>query len=165
MQDISAFGTEITVVATKSYPLGFKLTKFADDEDPIKVEEVEPNGFVMLYDGSLFAYSKAAPIVLTVFLIPGSEDDINCKLLLQASKGSASIIPVPDVTSMVISYPGGGRIVLSNGTIIKGMLADSVNQTGRFKGNPYTFAFGSFAGAQNARELVGGIINAIAGLF
>lgn len=160
MQDISGFGTTITLIATRSFPFGFTLSKFADDVDPIAAEAVEPNGYEMLYDGTLFAYGKAAPIKVSVSVIAGSVDDINCKLLVSANKSSGSVIPLPDVTSMVITYPDGGRVVLSGGTILSGPVLDGILPAGRRKSNTYNFVFGSFAGAQSARELIGGIINA-----
>lgn len=163
MQDISGFGTNVTIVATQSFPLGFTVTRFADDVDPIGVEETEPNGFEMLYDGSLFPYGKAAAIKISISVIANSSDDVNLKLLLSANKSSSSLIPLPDITTMVITYPDGGRVVLSNGTILKGTFADAIAPAGRRKSNTYTFVFGNFAGAQNARELIGGIINAFLG--
>lgn len=157
MIDVSGFGTGITVVAIQSFPAGFNLSQFADDADPLQVEAVEPVGYEMLYDGSLFAFDKAAAIKLSVSVIPGSDDDINLKILLQARKGAVKLVPLPDVTTMAISYPDGGRVMLTNGTIISGPLADSIQTTGRKKGNQYTFAFGSFAGAQSAKQLVSSI--------
>lgn len=165
MLDISGSGTNITLVALQSFPLGFRLTQFADDLDPLIAEEIETTGFEMLYDGSLFAFDKAAPIKLTVNVVAGGADDINLKILLQTRKSNISILPFPDVTSMVISYPDGGRVILSNGTILTGPLIDNVLSPGRKKGNTFTFAFGSFAGAQNALELVAGVAQAAIGLL
>jgi hypothetical protein len=159
MQNISGFGTSVTVIATQSFPLGFNITQFADDTDPIAVDPTEPNGFELLYDGSLFAFGKAAPIKLSVSVIPGSDDDINLKILLAANKSASSYIPLPDITSMVISYADGGRVVLSNGTILNGPLADAIAPTGRRKSNTFTFVFGEFAGVQSVRQLIGGLVN------
>lgn len=153
MQNISGFGTKLFIVATQSFPVGFTVTKFADDKDPLKVEEVEPTGYELLIDGSLFAFDKGAPVKVAVSVIPGSDDDINLKILLQARKSAPSIVPLPDVTSMVISYGNGGTVALSSGAIISGPLADSIGQGGRMVGNTYTFVFGSFSGAQSVKEL------------
>lgn len=165
MIDVSGFGTGITIVALQSFPMGFSLSQFADDQDPLVVEEIEPTGFEMLYDGSLFAFDKAAPIKITVALIPGSADDINCKILLQARKGSASLIPLPDTTVMAITYPDGGRVIMSNGTIYKGPMADSITVGSRKKGNMYSFVFGSFAGAQNAKQFIATAAQNVLSLF
>lgn len=157
MIDVSAFGTGINIVATTSFPTGFPLTQFADDEDPLSIEEVEVSGFEKLYDGSIFTFDKTSPVLLSVGIMPNTDDDINMKILMQMRKSSPSILPLPDTTSMVITYADGGRVILTSGTIISGALADSISAQGRKKGNVYHFVFGTFAGAQSASELVAGV--------
>lgn len=145
--------------------MGFSVSQFADDINPLDIEEVETTGFDMLYDGSLFAFDKAAPVKVTLGVIAGTDDDIALKILLQARKAASSIIPLPDITSMVITYGNGGRALLSNGTITKGPLADTIMNTGRTKGNQYTFVFGSFNGAQSAKQVIAGIAQAALGIL
>ncbi len=165
MIDVSGFGTGITIVALQSFPMGFSLSQFADDTDPIVFEEVETSDIELLYDGSLFAYDVASAVRMSVSVIPGSNDDINLKILLSARKGSSSIIPLPDTTTAVISYPDGGRVILSNGTITKGPLADSITQQGRRKANTYSFAFGSFGGFQSAKQVVATVASTVLSLL
>jgi hypothetical protein len=153
MQNISGFGTKVTIVATQSFPVGFTVSKFADDKDPIKIEEIEPTGYEVIIDGSLFTFDKGAPVKVQISVIPGSDDDINLKILLQARKSSPSIIPLKDITAIVISYGNGGTTAFSGGSIISGPLSDSINQGGRMVGNTYTFIFSDFSGAQSALEL------------
>lgn len=152
MLNISGFGTKATILALQTFPMGFTVDEFADDVDPISIEETQPSDFEMLYDGSLYAFEKAAAVMVNMSVIPGSDDDLNLRMLLQAKKGSPSLFPIEDVTSMIITYPNNGRVMLTGGTILKGPLADSILQTGRKKGNTYTFAFGSFAGMQSGLQ-------------
>lgn len=165
MIDVSGFGTGIVIIALESFPMGFSLSQFADDTDPIAAKDVEPIGYEMLYDGNLFSYDKAAPVEVSVALIPGSDDDINCKILLQNKKGAKSVLPLPDITSMVITYPDGGRVMLTSGTIVKGPLVDSITSNGRRKSNVYTFVFGTFAGAQSSKELFAGVVQNVLGIL
>ena len=165
MERIDGFGLGVTIIALQSFPMGFALSQFADDVLPLEIEEVEPVGFDMLYDGSLFAFDKAAPIKVAVSVIPGTSDDINLKILLASRKAASSIIPLPDVTSMVITYGDGGRVLLSNGTILRGPLGDTITTGGRKKGNQYTFVFGSYNGAQSAKQVVAGIAQAAISLL
>ena len=51
MINVSGTGTSVTLLALQSFPMGFTLSNFADDIDPMTSEEVEPTGFEMLYDG------------------------------------------------------------------------------------------------------------------
>jgi hypothetical protein len=165
MIDISGFGTGVTIIALSSFPMGLTVSQFADDQDAVTCEEIETSAWEMLYDGSLFSYDKAAPVIINLSVIAGSSDDTNLKILLQARKGASKIIPLPDVTSMVINSPTSGVVMLSNGTIFKGPLVDTVQSSGRKKGNTYSFAFGSFQGAQSALELVAGIAQAAIGFL
>lgn len=165
MIDVSGFGTGVVIVALESFPMGFGLSQFADDTDPISAKDVEPIGYEMLYDGALFSYDKAAPVEVSVALIPGSDDDINCKILLQNKKSARNFLPLPDITTMIITYPDGGRVILTSGTILKGPLVDSVMSSGRKKSNVYTFVFGTFAGAQNSKELFAGVVQNVLGVL
>lgn len=160
MERIDGYGLGVTILAVQSFPMGFSVSKFADDVLPLEIEETEAVGFDMLYDGSLFAFDKAAPVKVAIAVIPGSTDDINLKILLAARKASSSIIKLPDVTSMVITYGDGGRVLLSNGTILRGPLGDTVTTGGRKKGNQYTFVFGSYNGAQSITQVIAGIAQA-----
>lgn len=155
MIDVSGFGTGITIVATTSFPMGFKLSQFADDADPVVFDETETSDFELLYDGSLFVYDQASAIKMSVSVIPGSDDDINLKLLLQSRKSTPKIIPLPDTVIAYIGYGGGGSVILSNGGVVKGPLADSITAQGRKKANTYSFVFGSFAGMQSTKEIIG----------
>ncbi|WLW40839.1 hypothetical protein GNAINCEL_00057 [Serratia phage KKP 3709] len=49
---------------------------------------------------------------------------------------------------MIISYPGNDKVVLTNGTIFSGPVADSIASSGRKKSNVYKFVFATFGGAQ-----------------
>jgi hypothetical protein len=165
MQNISGFGAKVTVLALQTFPMGFTLSEFADDVDPIIFEEVQPVGYEMMYDGGLYSFESAAPVLAHVSVIPGSEDDMNLRILLSNKKSGPSILPIEDVTSMSIQYPNNGMVMLTNGTIVKGPLADSIIQTGRKKANTYTFAFGSFAGLQSGLQVAATIGQNLLGLL
>lgn len=165
MEHISGFGTGIVIVAVQSFPMGFKLTKFADDSDPISARDIQPFGYRELYDGNIFTFSQTAPIEVSVSVIPNSEDDINLKILLANKKGGLSLFPFDDITSMVITYPDKGRTVLSHGSIISGPALDSIQSTGRRKSNTYKLVFASVTGAQSAKQLVAGGIQTVLGLL
>ncbi len=159
MIDVSGFGTSVVILSTASFPVGFSVTQFAHDKKPLIVDTTRPIGSVELYDGSLFFFNKTAPIRIHIAVIAGSDDDMNMKIMLQSRKSAVKIIPLPDVTTMTITYGDGGRVMLANGSIIEGPLADTISQDGQRESNTYTFEFGSFAGAQSAKELISTIAN------
>ncbi len=165
MIDISVAGSGITVFSLSSFPMGFRLSSFADDVDALVVEQTEVTGYEKLYDGNIFAFDKTSPIMLSVGIIPNTEDDINLKILLQKRKSTPSIIQIADDVTMVIAYADGGKNVFSRGTIIGGAIADSITSGGRKKSNTYNFAFGSFDGFQSYRQVLPSIGGAIASLL
>ncbi len=164
MIDISTAGSGITIFSLTSFPMGFRLSSFADDADSLSVEQTEVSGFEKLYDGNIFAFDKTSPIMLTVGVIPNTEDDINLKILLQKRKSNPTFLSLPDTITMVISYADGGRNVLSNGVMVSGSIADSMQSGGRKKSNSYSFAFGSFDGFQSFRQFIGNVAQNAAGL-
>lgn len=154
MINISGYGTKVNIVALQTFPMGFTVKQFADDADPISVDQTEPVGYDLQFDGGIVVYDKAAVVRVSLSVIPNTDDDINLKLLLQARKGGFKWLPIQDVTSMVINYPDGGKVALTMGTIIDGPLADSIQSSGRRRSNTYTFVFSAFGGAQNSRQLI-----------
>lgn len=165
MINISGFGTKVDIVALQTFPMGFSVTSFSDDVDPVIIEQTETSGYEMLFDGGLVAFDKAAPILVSLSVIPNTEDDINLKLLLQARKGGFKWLPIQDVTTMVVTYPDKGRVVFSSGTILSGPMGDSITTSGRRRTNTYNFVFGSYAGAQNSRQLITGVAQSLLGLL
>lgn len=165
MIDVSGFGLSATIVAIQTFPMGFTVKQFADDVAPLEIQDDEPGGYEMLYDGGLFTFTKANPILIKIGVLPGSEDDINLKILLGARRMTSSLLPITDVTSMVVSYPDGGKAVFSNGSILSGPPADTIQQSGRKKGNVYTFAFGSSTGIQSGKQLVAEGIQTVLGFL
>lgn len=160
MIDISTAGSGITIFTLRSFPMGFRLSAFADDADALDVEQTEVTGFERLYDGTIFSYDKNSPVLLSVGIIPNTDDDINLKILLQSRKPAKATIPIADDVTMVIGYADGGRNVLSNGVILGGAMADSLLASGRKKSNVYHFAFGAFDGFQSRRQVFGNVFNA-----
>lgn len=165
MINISGFGLSVNIVALQTFPMGFTVKQFADEVDPISFEPMEPVGYKMLYDESLFQYNKAAPVIVTLGVLPQTTDDINLKLMLTSKKGTTSLIPFSDTTTMVVSYPDGGKVVLSEGTIVSGPVGDSVSANGRKSCNRYRFAFGTVAGLQSSTESIVSVAQGLLGLL
>lgn len=161
MLNLTGEGLRITIMNTQTFPFGFSLEHFSDDVDPILVEPAELVGFEMLLDGTLFDYQKASPTLITLSIIPGTEDDTNLRQLLMAKNGGTSLIPLPDATVMTIAYGDGGTTIYSNGTIISGPFSPSVATNGRTKGNLFKFAFGSVTPLNNATDVLGNVLSTV----
>lgn len=141
MNDISGFGLKVQVVASVTFPAGLTITQFADDADPIDTPSQQLADKAMGLNGDLIGWSKANPILATLNLIPGSDDDRNLGILAEANRVGKGKNSARDVITMTAIYPDGRVITYSNGIITDAMIGNSVASAGRLKSKPYAFAF------------------------
>lgn len=146
MNDISGFGLRIQLIADKTFPVGVPVTQFADDADPFDLPSLQIADKAMGLNGDLITWSKANPIIVTLNVIPGSLDDINLGILLEANRVGRGKIGARDIITLIGIYPDGRVITLSPGSITDGMPGDSVSSAGRLKTKSYAFAFENKAG-------------------
>lgn len=143
MEDISGFGLILRVRASMTFPAGFNVTQFADDADPFDAPSIQVRDKAMGVNGDLIVWSRANPLLLSVSVIPGTADDRNLSILLDANRVSRGKMGARDVITLVGIYPGlpGRAITCSMGTITDGPPLQSVASSGRKKSNTYQFAF------------------------
>lgn len=145
-QDISGFGLRVTVVASVTFPAGFTITQFADDADPIDNPVTITGDKAMGLNGDLITWSKATPLDLTLNVIPGSDDDQNLAILLDANLVGAGRTSAQDVITMTVIYPDLTNTTYTSGKLISGPTTSSVASAGRKKTKAYAFAFETKAG-------------------
>ena len=141
MNNISGFGLRVHVCASKTFAAGFTITQFADDGDPFDIPSTQINDKAMGLNGDLLVWSKANPIVLTLNLIPSSDDDKNMRILLEANRAGCGKQSAKDMITLTAIYPDGRSLTLTNGAITDGTPANSIASAGRMKSNAYIFAF------------------------
>ena len=129
MQDVSATGVKITIIAVPTFPQGFEISEFADDADPLDFPAAQIADYGMGVNGDLVTWTKPVPLEVTLNVIPNTDADQNLGILLQ------------DLVTLVASYPDGTRKIMSNGKIISGAPANSVASAGRIKTKEYKFVF------------------------
>ncbi len=141
--DISGFGIEARLIASRTFPNGFSITEFADDADPIDIPSQQIADKAMTLNGDLVTWSTANPIPLTLNVIPGSEDDLNLAILLEANRVGQGKTAVGDVLTFTSTTPGaeGRTLTLTNGRITDGMISNGVASSGRYKSKAYIFSF------------------------
>lgn len=161
MIDIGGFGTKIQIVAIQTFPLGFEVSEFADDIEPISITPIELIGFKRLYDGDIFFHKKNTPVEIEISVTPNSSSDINMKILLQTAGLNKKFSPVRDILTMVVGYGDGGKVVFSKGSIVSGPPADSITADKRKSSNTYKFVFGTWDGAQSISQVMTGILDGI----
>ena len=141
MENISGFGLQINCVASNTYPVGFIITEFADDNDPFDLPSLQIADSAMGLNGDLISWSKANPIKVTINVIPGSFSDINLGILLEANRVGRGKIGARDTITLTGIYPDGRFITLTSGIITDGLPGNAVSSAGRLKTKTYNFSF------------------------
>lgn len=141
MENISGYGIRGQLLASNTFPAGFSITEFADDSDPLDVPSLQINDKSMGINGDLLTWSKANPLAININVIPNGADDINLSILLEANRVAKNKISSRDNITLVLSYPDGHIVTLSQGTITDGTFISPVQSSGRLKSKNYSFAF------------------------
>ena len=141
MADISGYGLSVRIVASNSFPAGFEITQFADDADPLDLEEIEISGSAMGLNGDLVTWVTPNPLPMKVNVITGSEDDRNLQVLFEANRAGRNKNSAKDQITAVVSYPDGAVTTLTGGVCKQFLPSRAVSSESRLKSNPYTFAF------------------------
>lgn len=139
--DISAFGLKVQLAASQTFPTGISLTQFADDADPFDSPTLQIRDKAMGINGDLITWSKANPILVSLALVPNSEDDRNLSVLFEANRVGKGKRGARDVVSITCVYPDGRTASFTQGVITDGMPANSPSNAGRLKSKVYQFAF------------------------
>ncbi|OWK42466.1 phage tail fiber protein [Fimbriiglobus ruber] len=86
--DITGFGSAISLVASSTFPVGIAITQLADDSDPFDMASVKVADTAMGVNGDLIKWSRAIGKPVTISVIPGSLDDINLATLAAANNAT-----------------------------------------------------------------------------
>ncbi len=145
MQDISGFGARVQVQASNTFPSGFVLSQFADDSDPFDSPSAPIRDKAMGLNGDLITWSKASPLVVSLAVVPGGEDDRNLQALYDANRVARGKASAGDVVTITVVYPDGQTVTYQEGAITDGPPAVGIASAGRLKTSTYQFAFESLA--------------------
>ena len=141
MQNISAFGIQVSLLASNTYPAGVTLTEFSDDTDAIDVPVLQIGDSAMGINGDLITWSKANPIKFTLSVIPSSTNDRILGILFEANRPGKFKTGAQDLITLNIQYPAGNVVQLINGAITDGFPFSGAQSTGRLKTKTYSFTF------------------------
>ena len=141
MRDISGFGIQVQVRASVTFPNGINVTEFSDDSDPFDLPSIQVGDSAMTLNGDLVGWRTANPIDITLNVIPGSDNDRDLAVLLEANRVARGKVPARDVITIVAVYPDERTLTLSEGIITNGPPGVSVASSGRLKTNAYMFRF------------------------
>ncbi|MDR0805945.1 MAG: hypothetical protein LBN41_04245 [Enterobacteriaceae bacterium] len=144
MNDVSATGFSLVIKATKTFPAGILVTTFADDADPFDLPAVDIAQVGSDINGNMVSWSTPTPQSLTINVLPGSEEDENLSILLEANTAKRGRRHAGDIITIVSSYGDGSTMTARNGKITNGSRGNSVASAGRLKSKQYTFTFQDF---------------------
>lgn len=146
MQNVTGFGTVISLVASVTFPTGFAITAFADDSDPLDIASIKIGDAAMGVNGDLLTWARAVPNPVVLNVIPGSQDDVNLSILFNANRASQGKASANDVLTLTVVYPDGTVVTKTNGICTDFMPGKSVASSGRTKTKAYAMTFEASTG-------------------
>lgn len=142
MSDISVLGTKIRLLFSKSYPLGFDVSQFSDDQDPWDFPELTIAESAMGANGNLVTYSTPNPIELTISVIPDWNGDArNLSIAFDNNRPGSNKALLRDNITAVITTKDNISVSLINGSFISGVPFVSGQSAKRYKTLSYKFHF------------------------
>lgn len=144
VNDISGFGTKVTLQSVPTFPAGITVTQFADDADSLDSPNQTIGEAAMGVNGDMVFWSKAIVNPIELNVIPDSLDDQNLATLFALNKVGKGKISAQDLIQIVITYPNGATATFINGKITEGPATSSVANSGRKKTKKYMFKFENY---------------------
>ena len=160
MQNISTFGAEVRIIASNTHPIGMKISSFSDDSDPISFSPITVKEAQMDLNGNLVSWAVGSLIPLSISVIPGSSDDLDLYILLNANRASGGGMPKRDDITLTISYPDQSMKIFSKGKILSGSPSSGAAASGRMTTNTYGFAFATMTNI-SARAAIYSVLGAL----
>lgn len=139
--DIGACGFKLFIHSLFTFPLGFEITEFADDNDPFDVPNVQLGSYVPDLNGNLVVFNKPTPFVVTLNLPVDTAGEKNCRALYNSNFQAGGKASGTDIITMVVTYKDGTTKVALNGHIIGGSPYPSISMNGRYKTAQYQIVF------------------------
>lgn len=144
-QDITGFGSVVTLVASTTYPTALPLTQFADDADSLDMPSIEIAQVAMGMNGNLVAWAHANAVPVNMSLIPGSADDDKMQILARANRVGTNKGSAQDIITINVVYPDGKQVTFSGGKLTNAPFGNSIAANGRLKTKTYQFMFEKIA--------------------
>lgn len=139
--NISGFGSIVSLIASNTYPTGIVITQFSDDADAFDMASIKIGDVAMGVNGDLINWTPAVAKPFTLSVIPGSDDDVNLSILASANQAVQGQSSANDAITITVAYPNGNIITFSNGVITDAPFGNSLGGNGRLKTKTFGFMF------------------------
>lgn len=150
MIDVSGVFPKVTIVSASVVPL-INVTHFADDSNPVDVEQIEVTGHAINVNGELVTWEKPTAYIASISVLCGTDDDNDLAILLEASHATSDkgFALAPTITMrQVIGKRNSLGVVTTDdaasftkGKIVSGRPSAAVDSDGKKLSNTYTFVF------------------------
>ncbi|MHC5541182.1 phage tail fiber protein [Singulisphaera rosea] len=145
--DITGFGSAVSLIASNTYPAGIAISQFADDADAFDMASVKIADTAMGVNGDLIKWSRAVGKPITISVVPGSLDDTNLAILAKNNDAAQGQVNARDEITITVVYPDGSVITFANGFLTDAPFGNSLSSSGRLKSKTYSFMFQTVNGA------------------
>ena len=126
-----------------TFPNGITLSSWPADTDPLDSPALQIAQWQMGPNGDMILYKNPAPIEISWNTVAGSEEDKALEILFDANRVAKNKISYNDVITLVIQYPDGKSIVLTNGFLVRGTPVIGITGDGKLKHRQWTCVFES----------------------
>lgn len=150
MVDVSGVFPKVMIASTGIPPL-INITNFADDSNPIDVDQIEVTGHGINVNGVLVTWEKPTAYIVSVSVLAGTEEATSLTTLLESShaRAGANFALAPTVTltkkigkrNMLGIITSDDGETYTNGRIVSGPAGTSIDSEGRKQSQTFTFVF------------------------
>lgn len=141
IQSLSAIGSKLHVTFSNTFPAGFDVEMFADDNDPFQMAEQQIADYAVAFNGTLLTWDKAVVLPFNISVVPGSDEDKNLTIAYNANRRTKDHVPAGDIVTIVGTLPNGETVDLKNGKMLVGKAIKDAASTGRFNSRTFNFVF------------------------
>lgn len=142
MRDVSTFDTFVYLMASRTLPIGMKVTAFPDDVDPLQFPEVNIGEVLLDLNGRPISISRGEAIPVRISVLAGTTNDSLLSTIWNANRACNFSAPAKDEITLVLRYPDKTTKIFSKGAIVAGPASFDAQSSGRAKSSTYGFAFG-----------------------
>lgn len=141
MINISGKGFIVTLIATRTFPVGAILQNFADDTDPLDIPSVQIGDGASEVNGSLVFWNVSNPTKLTIAVLPGTLEAIILNTLFQVNRPRPGMPGFTDIITMNVRFPDLSSTTFNRGFLTAGTPGQGIQSSQRKKTKTYEFMF------------------------
>lgn len=143
MENVSAAGAFLQIIAVPTFPVGFTIERFPDDADGMDTPNQTIANTAIGVNGHMVYWNIANINELSVSVLPGTPDAENLMMLWDANRTGGGKFAANDIITAIESIPGRKDRMYLNGKLVSGPPANSISSSGRQKSLTFTFHFES----------------------